>query len=363
MIEKLKIRNFQSIEDLTLTLGRVTILKGKTDVGKSAIIRALKAFIFNTFNVEYAHNGKLPCGIAIQKNGIVALGRRTTKGVEYKMGKVLYTKTSKKCPEDILNFLGIHSYQVDQDTSVFFHIQSQHDSPFLLKESSATIAKIIGRVSNLNIVLVAMRDMFSRQLELKQRINFLTGRKKELKTKEVQFSNLKSFETTYNKAESLAERIALIRERVEKITNLINETEAFNTRQKLLKEKKAVFLKAEAALSKMLEKSSLFHDLDATEQSLLKVTKNLEGINSLDIFNRLSSIISIIERLSTVVEVEIASTSFNLKLKQRDSLLKEVSSLRNSFNEDFSLFSSQNVLCPYSMVEMPLICKNNLFKQ
>lgn len=363
MLQKIKIRNFQSLKDVTITLGKVTILKGASDVGKSAVLRALNAFFTNSFNVEYAHNGDLPCGIAIQKNNHVAFGRRTTKGVEYKFDATVYSKTAKKCPQDILDFLGIHPYQVDVDMSVFFHLQMQYDSPFLMKESAITVAKIIGRISNLNIVLMAMREMFSKQLELKQEVNFLYNKKKDLVRQQLEFNNFESYDKLFREAEALEEEIS----KEEDVCNIYEEVvtvgDSFNARTRKYKQDSkdlefisSFFVLFEQEFNQIQELENLIYTLEELDN---KKEKSFD----FSIIPEMESFILLFEEESKISEVVALGTAFNVKVQAFKEHQRQAGDEQAAYEDLFKQFSKDRIICPYSSFDMQEVCKQHIFKK
>lgn len=398
MIQKIKLKNFQSLKDVTLNLGRVTIIKGASDVGKSAIIRGLNAFFNNSFNSEYAHNGNLPFGVAIQKDNRVAFGRRTTKGVEYKFDSVVYSKTAKKIPQDISNFLGIYPYAIDVDMSVFFQIQKQFDQPFLLTESSITVAKIIGRISNLNIVLMAMREMFSTQLELKQDINFLYGKKKDVKNDLLKFSNFKDYEHQFNSAEKLDKELDILTDKISSLKELISMGEHYNARTRKFKENskefdvlfvkfvsfeqnfslysslKGVIIESDKHLErkeslkipdfKVISLIDVVVPLMEKKIRLEEVVSNVDNINkksNLEKLERLSILDSFdFESISQLRELVRISADFNQRLQLFKEEASQVSLVEKEYESFYNEFTEGKVICPFSKLEMQDYCKKNL---
>ena len=395
MIQKIKLKNFQSLKDVTFNLGRVTVLRGKSDVGKSAVIRGLNAFFNNSFNSEYAHNGELPFGVAIQKDNKVALGRRTAKGVEYKFDSTVYSKTAKKIPQDISNFLGIYPYAIDVDMSVFFQIQKQFDQPFLLTDSSITVAKIIGRISNLNIVLMAMREMYASQLEVKQEVNFLYSRKKEIKNSLLKFSNFDEYESLFKRAESLESEILDLEERIQKIFDIVSMGDNYNSRVHKFKSASTEVSKVNSILEGLLDYFSFREICDSIEEVDSKLEINRSNKNDghdlvenlidrvvlyeslSEVYNSLAKIchsdFSIVDSLSLLEGIDFEKVDalaslvkrgaeFNTKVKSYKDSLKDFNLLEEEYDSLYSEFTKGKVICPFSKLEMQEFCKKNLMQ-
>ena len=55
---KVRIQNFQSIEDLTLEIDKLTVITGSNNTGKSAIVRAIRGVFQNTRGTSFIRHGK-----------------------------------------------------------------------------------------------------------------------------------------------------------------------------------------------------------------------------------------------------------------------------------------------------------------
>lgn len=194
-IKKVKISNFQSIKSATFDLGNITVLKADSDVGKSAIVRAFRALTTNSFKKEYAHYGNLPCGIAVvvEDSELVptaVVGLRNEKGfVEYKINKNTLTKLQSKVPEEISNLL-FKTYEIDKDLKIMFNISGQFDRPFLLDSSETELSKILGRISNLDRILVMNRRIIADKQANNTLANDVNSRIVKIKTELEQFKDL-----------------------------------------------------------------------------------------------------------------------------------------------------------------------------
>ena len=60
MIERVHIQGFQSLADVDLELGGFTVIQGKSNSGKSAFIRALRAVVTNAGNVALTNKATAP---------------------------------------------------------------------------------------------------------------------------------------------------------------------------------------------------------------------------------------------------------------------------------------------------------------
>ena len=70
MITKLAVRGFQSLQNISLELGNITVIVGHSDSGKSALLRALEKASFNesgsSFLTTLGNQTVDKCQVAVQ---------------------------------------------------------------------------------------------------------------------------------------------------------------------------------------------------------------------------------------------------------------------------------------------------------
>lgn len=153
MIEYVAVQNFQAHRKLKIEFDpRITTIVGPSDVGKSAIIRALRWAITNT-----------PSGDSFKSTG--------TKGTTVTVGVDGHTVRRKKGGST-------NSYEVDGDASVSFGRgvpgpvasvfnmaavcwQGQHDAPFWFGQTGGDVAKRLNAVVNLGVIDTTLAHMLA----------------------------------------------------------------------------------------------------------------------------------------------------------------------------------------------------------
>ena len=278
--------------------------------------------------------------------------------------------------------------------SVFFQIQKQFDTPFLLTDSSITVAKIIGRVSNLNIVLMAMREMYASQLETKQEVNYLYSRKKEIKNSLLRFSNFDEYEANFKLAEDLEDEINALSSSKQKLYELIAMGDNYNKRLKSFKEAEKEIEKVNSLLSFLLD----FETIQQTYSNYLDVNSALNNLNSKyydescslveclieqqvkfsvlrevleslsrilnktvdcpEIFNVLEDID--LDKLGKIQEVIDQGKSFNERVRKYKEEAADFKVLEEEYTSLYNSFTEGKVICPFSKLEMQDFCKKNL---
>jgi exonuclease SbcC len=162
MITTIAIRDFQSWHKVDLELGPVTMFVGKGNSGKTAIIRALKYALTNQTGDDFIREGaqSTSVGISIDDRSLV-WSKSRGKGARYVLSfddaeeDAEFTKTGSSVPPEIAQAIGIHEVAIDKTTTLMPNIQMQFDTPFIIGESGSKIARILGRLTKLNILVTA----------------------------------------------------------------------------------------------------------------------------------------------------------------------------------------------------------------
>lgn len=162
MLQSLAVRNFQSIQKLDVELSRFTVIVGQSSSGKSALMRAIRTLVSNARGTSFITHGERTCSItAVTDHGTISLSKGSRD--EYKLfptggDEVTFTKLGGDVPEPITEALGI----VPKDPINF---AGQFDMPYLLKASPSEVARILGELTNADIVFSAARESNRRRLQ------------------------------------------------------------------------------------------------------------------------------------------------------------------------------------------------------
>lgn len=148
---KARIKNFQSIEDLEIEIYGFTCITGKTNIGKSAIIRALSSSILNRPVTGMIRKGANHSSVDLSSDGWGFLWEKGERGVNrYTINDKVYDKVGQKQLQEIRD-IGFSSISIgDEEIQPWF--ASQFSPLFLLDRSGPQITNFISDVSNLNVI-------------------------------------------------------------------------------------------------------------------------------------------------------------------------------------------------------------------
>jgi len=164
VIDAITVRNFQSLESVTLELGGVTAVVGQTDSGKSSFLRAVQAALFNdsVYDSATVKQDKVAPEIQVEftlDSGHTVLWRRTKTTAFYELltsegMSHSFTKLGRGVvPDDIQKLLGIREIQIDETNDFRLQFAEQHDAPFLVGDRGGVGAtRLLGRLSGVFVL-------------------------------------------------------------------------------------------------------------------------------------------------------------------------------------------------------------------
>lgn len=166
MLSRLAIRNFQSLRDVELDLAPFTLVVGRSSSGKSAVVRALRAWARNARGTDFVTTGEKVAVVAVTRtDGVTVLLRKGVGTSEYRVhtpedegpdaeplpGQV-YTKCGTSVPDEVLAVQGLVEIE-----GVLLNVAGQFDPPFLLDTTGSKVAKVFGDLTQVNVIYEAVR--------------------------------------------------------------------------------------------------------------------------------------------------------------------------------------------------------------
>jgi DNA repair ATPase RecN len=181
MIQSLSLRNFQSWRSLDLRLAPVTMLVGRGDVGKSAVVRAITYALTNQGGDAFIRDGAAEAQVALSFDDDFALlwTKPRGKGAVYHLitddGEREFTKTGQSVPQAVQEVTGFREIEIDKGFTISPQFTQQFDKPFIVEESGSRTARILGKLTRLDVLVQAQmicrrdRDAARRDAEASQK--------------------------------------------------------------------------------------------------------------------------------------------------------------------------------------------------
>ena len=145
MITRIKIEDFQSYQNIEIFPGQTTIIVGRNNSGKTAILRALRLVFFNhPDGSDFVRYGAKNATVEIEYDNHI-IKRIKGKQNIYELDGSIYSNFGKDVPQEISTILGFSIIQVDRN-SYELNYGSAHEAPFFVSETSATAGKIFSKL-------------------------------------------------------------------------------------------------------------------------------------------------------------------------------------------------------------------------
>jgi len=261
MINLLKIQNFQSHKNSILKfVPGVNVIIGKSDSGKTAIIRALKWAIFNKPGGDaFCSHWGGETSVLIQTNSDSVKRLKAKSKNQYYLNKTEFKAFGASVPVEIEKSFNITD----------INLQSQFDSPFLLTSTSGDVAKHFNKLANLTKIDSSQAFIKSELGKLKSQFNTEFSNIEKYNENLLKYADLEKLEIEVKVLEEVKNDHLNLCKNVQKITSLQNQIEQTKADIKLLSPLLSLEKPVEAI-------SSQFEEL--TELQSSKTT--LEGLQS-----------------------------------------------------------------------------------
>lgn len=168
MLTKLILKNFQAHKKRTIVFDKgITSVVGDSDVGKSAIVRALGWVATNKPNGDsFIRHGADDAIVTLEIDGHVIVRSRGKDGNKYELDGKEYKAFGNGVPREIEEILRIGAT----------NLQRQHDAPFWFSESAGVVSKELNNVINLSVIDEVLSDISSQVRKHRASVEFCTER-------------------------------------------------------------------------------------------------------------------------------------------------------------------------------------------
>jgi exonuclease SbcC len=227
MLDKLTIANFQAHEKLVVEFDEhLTTIIGPNDVGKSAVLRALKWVCLNQpSGDEFIRHGSPVCWVRLSVDGRAIVRRRGDKINTYKLdGKEFRSFGVGAVPVDIAKVLQV----------VDMNFQGQIDPPFLFIESAGQVSKQLNQVINLGSIDDALSAASSELRRAHAEVEVTQGRLATARKDEERLKWVPDMESDLAHLEELQTDLSRTQKTVLELADLVTEGKSLTRRLKTL---------------------------------------------------------------------------------------------------------------------------------
>ena len=209
------IKSYQSIEDLEFDVAGFTCVTGKTNIGKSAIMRAVSGALLNKPVTNLVRSGSKSCSVRLQSEQWGLLWEKAEKGLNrYTIdGKAeRLENVGQRQPEPVAA-MGFSSVRVG-DRDLYPWYASQWTPVFLLDEGGPTVTQFISEISGLDVLQNAISLGLKSKKKALDDAKIASAEADQLRVKLQRVDNLDELITMTKELESQAESIAEYEKRV-----------------------------------------------------------------------------------------------------------------------------------------------------
>lgn len=218
MLDRVEIRNFQSIRKANLDFAKLNVILGNSDSGKSAVLRAVKLVAFNTSSSGFVTEGEKKSEVVLHfDNAIVGIERGPSLS-NYTLTGERFTKAGKDVPDRVGKVLGFQSY----DGKSGLHFAGQFEPPFLIMEAGTRVAQVLGDLTGISTLYEAVREANRRRLDAnnkrKIRVVDMEGLSDKVRTFQdlpARIKEIEQVELQFKEASLLNQKIERLRDTIE----------------------------------------------------------------------------------------------------------------------------------------------------
>lgn len=327
MIEKLKINNFQSHSETEISFSpNVTVITGKSQSGKTAVLRAFrwlvenrpKGFRFHSYFTDE------PTEITLSVEGRKITHFKSEKDEFYSLEDKVFRAFSFGVPDEILNVLNLGT----------INVQDQFEEPFLITSSPGNFARVINEITNLDKVDDWVSALTTRINSTNKEISLCENDIQVFQEKISKYDGLEEVEEVLKLYESIEKKISDQEEAIDYFKNILQDLR-FNENvidslswveeaQEILKQIELIDSEVEE-IRQLFKEWNYFVELNewiGGFEKVIPLWKELEEIQQF--INRFTDINTLFEDLETVgKEIQITEKEVSKRKKEYKDLLSK----------------------------------------
>lgn len=173
---KIRVQNYQAIKDATLTVERLTVLKGSSNNGKSSLLKAIYAATHNRFRSGCVRWGEDSAVVALQYTGEKNVLRveRSALGASPKVrlgnkqdGYIKFDKMNRDVPTEIRKYNNFGEVRLSPTESLDLNFSNQFAEPLMVRFSNKKIVDILSHSKATQDAESARKYIVERNAELR----------------------------------------------------------------------------------------------------------------------------------------------------------------------------------------------------
>ena len=346
-IKKIELHNFQSHEYTEMEFDRgLNVILGNSDVGKTAILRAIKWALYNEPKGDYfIRQGEKEVSVKVTfSNGVVVERVKTPSKNSYFLvdssgNEMRFEGFGIDVPKEITDVTNMYKVPLDNSNNkTILNIAEQLDGPFLLNEQASLRASAIGRLIGVNYVDDALRNVVRDNKRTNQEIVELRKNRDDLKEQLDEFSYIKDYKEKYekitrirNKIKDLQDRLDLcfkLKENIDKNKIELEEVSNLVEKFKNLNKLEIIIPNLENSLLRKNNFENYLEKIVKTDREIDLIKNNLDKLKSLDDLSLRVSKIS--ENKNRLFIYESLYDKYKKNIKELSEVNKDLKNYKNN---------------------------------
>jgi DNA repair exonuclease SbcCD ATPase subunit len=230
-LTNLQIENFQSIKKINFQIDGLTVIVGKNNIGKSAIIRAIGSALTNAAGADYIRKGTKHTEVTFERDNL-KFNWKKGDSATYTVNGESFSKLNRAIPKPMMD-AGLGKLEIG-DFKTNLNVASQFEEIFLLNEPGSTITEVLASIYKLDTLSLA-DDACQKELK---------GQKSLLKTRDADLKKLESKLTVFEGFED-------VKKAMEKVTALDRAVNALQIEIQSIKEYEDEIQSANAEVNRL----------------------------------------------------------------------------------------------------------------
>lgn len=346
-IKKVELHNFQSHEFTEMEFDRgLNVILGNSDVGKTAILRAIKWALYNEPKGDYfIRQGEkdVSCKVTFS-NGVIVERLKTPSKNSYFLvdasgNEMRFEGFGIDVPKEITDVTNMYKVSLDNSNNkTILNIAEQLDGPLLLNDQASLRASAIGRLIGVNYVDDALRTVVRDNKRTNQEIVELIKNKEDLKKQLDEFSYIKEYKEKFEKITKIRNKIKTLQDRLELISkikenldkNRIELEDVSNLVEKFksLNQLEIIIPNLENSLLKKNNFENYLNKILKTHREIDLINNNLNKLKSLDDFSLRVSKIS--ENKNSLAIFENLYDKYKKNIRELSEVNKDLKNYKNN---------------------------------
>lgn len=170
---QVRVQNYQTSEDVSLEIKGFTVIVGKSNTGKTGLLRAIEGSMFNDTVKGAIRHGAKYTQVTVDYEGVQWVWKKGAGHNDYTIttpsGTEEYGKVGFKVPKEIQR-AGFREIVVDGNKTRP-QMAGWHEPIFLLNKTGKVVTEMMAAVTRLDVVNMAQRDCASALRKTKSTIN------------------------------------------------------------------------------------------------------------------------------------------------------------------------------------------------